>query len=325
MSRVEFNFVCPECRTPLEPSGAEDLRCPADALVFSRRDGVLSLLTDERFESYRRFLEEYRTVRRDEGRGVDERAGYRALPFADLEGHHRAEWRVRAASFDAMMSLVVAPTAEATGRALTIADLGAGNTWMSRRLALAGHHVIAVDLHTDPSDGLGARVFSEYDFSAVQAEFDRLPIPDGVCDLAIFNGAIHYSTDPTTTTAEALRVLRPGGAVVILDTPVYRSADAGREMVADRQEAFRRRFGFASDSIDCRGFLTFAELEDLGRTLGLEWLCHRPYFGLRWGLRPWWAAIRRRREPASFVVSWANKTDDARGAAMEPSGPPDRG
>ena len=71
---------------------------------------------------------------------------------------------------------------------------------MSRRLALANHLVMAVDLHTDPTDGLGARVLSEFDFDAVQAEFDRLPIPDEVCDLAIFNGAIHYSTDPATTT-----------------------------------------------------------------------------------------------------------------------------
>ena len=311
MSRIEFDFVCPECRGPLESAGKGKQRCPAENHVFSRRDGVLSLITDERFEHYLRFLEEYRTVRQDEGRGVDESASYRALPFADLEGRHRAEWRIRAASFDAMMRLVVAPMAKETDQALTIADLGAGNTWMSRRLALPGHHVLAVDLHTDPTDGLGARVFSEFNFSAVQAEFDRLPIPDGVCDLAIFNGAIHYSTDPTATVAEALRVLKPGGAAVILDTPVYRSADAGRDMVADRHEAFRRRFGFASDSIECRGFLTFADLDGLGRALDLEWLCHRPYFGLRWALRPWWSAIRRRREPAAFLVTWARKPGDS--------------
>jgi len=309
MSRVEFELVCPECRGPLEPAGQGKQRCPAENHVFSRRDGVISLLTDERFEHYRRFLEEYRTVRRDEGRGVADADAYRALPFVDLEGRHRTEWRIRAASFDAMMELVVAPMTKEAKHALTIADLGAGNTWMSRRLALAGHHVVAVDLHTDPNDGLGARVFSEFDFSAVQAEFDRLPIPDETCDLAIFNGAVHYSIDPIATTAEALRILRPGGAVVILDTPVYRSADAGREMVAERQAAFRRRFGFASDSIGCRGFLTFAEIEDLGRTLGLEWLCHRPFFGFRWALRPLWAAIRRRREPATFLVVWASKPD----------------
>ena len=71
MSRVEFDLVCPVCRGPLEPAGKGKKRCAAEDRVFSRRDGVMSLLTDERFEHYSRFLEEYRTVRRDENRGVD--------------------------------------------------------------------------------------------------------------------------------------------------------------------------------------------------------------------------------------------------------------
>ena len=305
--RVEFDCVCPECRGPLERPNGERLRCPVDEHEFPIVDGIPRLITDHRFEGYRRFLDEYDTVRKAEGRGVTDAASYRALPFADLDGRHRGEWRIRAASFHAMMELVVAPMAEEAPRGLTIADLGAGTTWMSRRLALARHRVVAVDLDTDPADGLGAKVFSEHDFDAVQAEFDRLPIPDGACDIAIFNGAVHYSTDPAATLTEALRILRQGGAVVILDTPVYRSAAAGREMVADREQAFREHFGFASDSIDCRGFLTFSELEELAAALGLEWRCHRPFFGWRWALRPLWSTVRMRREPATFLVLWAFK------------------
>jgi SAM-dependent methyltransferase len=306
MMRVDFAFVCPECRGPLELPDDGRLRCSADENEYPVVDGIPRLITDDRFEGYRRFIDEYETVRKAEGRGVTDQASYRALPFADLDGRHRGEWRIRAASFHAMMELVVAPMAEEVPHALTIADLGAGTTWMSRRLALARHRVVAVDLDTDPTDGLGAKAFSEHDFDAVQAEFDRLPIPDGVCDIAIFNGAVHYSTDPAATLTEALRILRPGGAVVILDTPIYRSAAAGREMVADREQAFREQFGFASNSIECRGFLTFAELEELARALDIEWRCHRPFFGFRWALRPLWAKIRMRREPADFLVVWAH-------------------
>ena len=305
--RVEFDVVCPECRGPLSRLDDGRLRCSTDGNEYPVHDGIPRLITDHRFAGYRRFLDEYETVRTAEGRGVTDAASYRALPFADLDGRHRGEWRIRAASFHAMMELVVAPMAEEAAHPLTIADLGAGTTWMSRRLALAGHRVVAVDLDTDPADGLGAKAFSEHDFDVVQAEFDRLPIPDGVCDLAVFNGAVHYSTDPAATLAEALRILRPGGAAVILDSPVYRSEAAGREMVADRQAAFREQFGFASDSIDCRGFLTFSELEELARSLGLEWRCHRPFFGWRWALRPLWSKIRMRRESATFLVLWASK------------------
>jgi len=304
--RVDFDFVCPECRGPLSQLEDGRLRCQTDGNEYPIVDAIPRLITSKRFETYRQFLEEYETVRRAEGRGATDEAAFRALPFADLDGRHRNEWRIRARSFHALMELVVAPMAEEAKRALTIADLGAGNTWMSRRLALARHRVVAVDLHTDSADGLAAKTFSEHDFDAIQAEFDRLPIPDGVCDLAIFNGAIHYSTDPAVTLGEALRVLSPGGAVVILDTPVYRIEAAGREMVADRQEAFREQFGFASDSIDCRGFLTFPELEEIADDLGLEWRCHRPFFGFRWAFRPLWSRIRMRREPADFLVVWAS-------------------
>jgi predicted RNA methylase len=42
------------------------------------------------------------------------------------------------------------------GRPLRIADLGAGNCWLSYRLALRGHLPIAIDIQGDPLDGLGA-------------------------------------------------------------------------------------------------------------------------------------------------------------------------
>ena len=48
------------------------------------------------------------------------------------------------------------PLPERTERALRILDLGAGNGWMSYRLALQGHLPIAVDLLTNDRDGLGA-------------------------------------------------------------------------------------------------------------------------------------------------------------------------
>ena len=301
-----FDWVCPECRGPLEPQPSGALRCPRDDVAFRWRDGTISLLTEDRFEHYRQFLEDYQRVRQHEGRTELDVETYRALPLVQQDHPHRAEWKIRAVSYRQLLARVVEPLAEERGP-LAVADLGAGNGWMSRRLALAGHRVVAMDILGDDADGLGAHQLSEVSFDTVQAEFDRLPVPDECLDLVVFNGALHYSTSYHKTLREALRVLRPGGVVAILDSPFYHSGEAGKNMVEERRSAFLETFGFASDSIPCRGFLTFDELEELAQGLGISWQVHRPYYGLRWALRPFEAAVRGRREPATFLVLWAVK------------------
>jgi len=301
-----IDWVCPECRGPLEAHPSGKFHCPRDGIDFGRRDGALSLITEDRFEHYRRFLEEYRRIRHDEDRGFVDVETYRALPLVPPDHRHRAEWKIRAISFSHLLTRVVRPLADRRGP-LDIADLGAGNGWLSRRLAMEDHRVVAVDILTDETDGLGAHELSEIAFDTVQAEFDRLPIPGESLDLVVFNGSLHYSTSYRRTLGESLRVLRPGGVVAILDSPFYRDADSGRQMIEERRAAFLATHGFASDSIACRGFLTFAELGELAESLDLSWRSHRPFYGLRWALRPLEAAIRGRREPATFLVLWAEK------------------
>ena len=301
-----FAWVCPECRGPLEQTTPETVRCPSEGIEFGHRDGVLSLLTGTRFERYRQFIADYRTVRADEGRGVADIETYRALPFADLTGRHRDEWRIRSVSFDALRRRVVEPLARSIGR-LAVADLGAGNGWLSRRLALEGHSLAALDILTDSADGLGAARLSEVQFETAQAEFDRLPLADASVDLAVFNGSLHYSTNYARTLGEALRVLRPAGAVAVIDSPFYQCDRSGAKMVEERRHAFVKRYGFASDSIPCRGYLSFPELDTLAEVLGLRWRIHRPFYGLRWALRPLASKLRGHREPATFLVLWAKK------------------
>ncbi|MCU0304391.1 MAG: class I SAM-dependent methyltransferase [Thermoanaerobaculales bacterium] len=318
--RSPFRWVCPECLGPLEARPPGTLRCPADGLEFGSRGGVLGLIAEDRLAGYREFLGDYERVRRGEARGVPDAETYRALPFADRTGRHPTEWRIRARSYRSLLARVVEPLAAERGP-LKVADLGAGTTWMSRRLALAGHSVAALDILTGETDGLGAARFSEVAFETVQAEFDRLPLAGDSLDLAVFNGALHYSTDYARTLGEALRVVSPGGVVAVIDSPLYRSDPAGRQMVEERRSAFLRDHGLASDSIPCRGYLTFAELAGLARSLGLEWRMHRPFYGLRWSLRPLLARVRGRREPVTFLVLWAVKRPGGAAGRGRGSGP----
>lgn len=294
-------WVCPRCREQLTPE-AGGYRCPSDDLFFSLQDGIWRFLLPERKEFFAPFIEQYETVRRDEGWGLDRAAYYRALPFTDLSGRHSDIWQIRAKSYDSLLSNVVEPLMAERGRPLQMLDLGAGNGWLSYQLARQGHRLTAVDLLTNTVDGLGAHIHYDATFVPVQAEFDRLPIDHGLADVVIYNGALHYSTDYMETLLEGLRVLQPDGRLVVMDSPIYRDLSSGKAMVRERQEHFASRYNFPESPLPSENFLTFDRLEELSALLGLQWEYLKPDYGWRWASRTWLARLRRQREPATFLV-----------------------
>jgi len=186
-----------------------------------------------------------------------------------------------------------------------VLDLGAGNGWLSNRLAEAGYRPCAVDLSADAGDGLGAACHFAGDWPCIVADFDRLPLADGAADATVFNASFHYSTDYAATLAEALRVTRAGGAILVMDTPVYRDAGSGRRMLAERAQEFERRYGERSDTRAVEGFLTPARIAELGGQHGLVWRAQKTWHGLRWLVAPVVERVRGRREPPAFDILWA--------------------
>ena len=298
---TDFHWACPVCRTPLTADAAH-LCCPADGAIYECRDGIWRFLTPDREAHYEQFVREYQHVREAEGRGSLDAAYYRALPFADLSARFTTDWSIRARSFSAFTQKVVQPLEHALQRPLITLDLGAGNGWLSYRLAQRGHLSAAIDLLTNPQDGLGVHVYYDAAFTPVQAEFDRLPFEAAQFDLAIFNASLHYAVNYETTLCEALRVLRPGGQIVILDSPVYRSGESGAQMVREREAAFTQAYGFASNALPSENYLTQQRLHALAEALHMRWIFIQPFYGWRWQLRPVLARLRGRREPARFAV-----------------------
>jgi SAM-dependent methyltransferase len=301
------SFACPACHTALEQRSADELFCPAEGQTYPRRAGIWRFLSPERAEYYRQFAREYETIRRAEGRGSTDAVYYRALPYKDLSEKMPADWQIRARSFDTLLKRVLAPLEKSTPR-LSVLDLGAGNGWLSSRLARRGHRVAAVDLLDNTFDGLGCFGYYDSEFSPVQAEFDRLPFPDGSADLVIFNASLHYSTNIPASLAQALHVLADNGRLVILDSPVYHAAGSGEKMVREREDHFRQRFGFPSNALPSENYLTYDFLKALQAPLALKWKFLTPFYGLEWMLRPLKATLRSTREPAKFHVIIGKKT-----------------
>jgi SAM-dependent methyltransferase len=306
---------CPRCFEPiggLPAAHVSTLDCFRCGTPMPQEHGVWKALLPERASHYGRFIEDYESIRAAEGRGSSNPNYYLALPYRDLSGALVSQWAIRARTFRHMERRILPRLAALRHQPLRILDLGAGNGWMSYRLAMQGYSPVAVDLLTNDQDGLGAARHYQQSlvrpFPCFQAEADNLPFADSQFDLAIFNASFHYSENYEKTLGEALRCMRNWGTVIIADTPWYSDEQSGRRMLEERRALFMRRYGFPSDRLDSLEYLTDERLGALEQRFHIRWQTHKPNYGIRWRLRPLVARLRRARKPSRFRIYTAMVT-----------------
>ncbi len=298
-------FVCPSCRQELVQTKSGWV-CTEETFSFQTRNGIPDFILPSRRERIESFLSIYQKVRTAEAWGSPIIDYYLALPYGDLTGNHQKIWKTRARTFDCFAQHLAArnPT-----EPLRVLDVGAGNCWMSLRLAELGHQVIAVDINLDSSDGLG--IASKFNsagllkFSCVRAEFDYLPFPESSFNVIVFNASLHYSTNILATLLKTLCLLSEDGALCVLDSPIYHDAKSGKAMVQERQEKFRKNYGLSVPDEFAGNFLTYDQLNQLEPEHTVEYLT--PHYGLIWNLRPVLAFLLSKREPASFEIAKVQK------------------
>lgn len=93
-----------------------------------------------------------------------------------------------------------------------LVDLGCGAGLLAPHAARLGYRHVGVDLV-----GTSLRLAAEHGVTAVRGDVRRLPIGDGVADAVSAGEILEHVPDMPAVVAEACRVLRPGGTLV-LDT-----------------------------------------------------------------------------------------------------------
>jgi ubiquinone/menaquinone biosynthesis C-methylase UbiE/DNA-binding MarR family transcriptional regulator len=117
---------------------------------------------------------------------------------------------------------------------MVIADLGAGEGTFSQLLARRSKKVIAVD-NSEKMVEYGRELASKHGVKNLEyrkGDLEAVPIKDATVDLAFFSQALHHAQHPERAVAEAMRILKPGGRIVVLDLLRHNYEEA-REMYAD--------------------------------------------------------------------------------------------
>ncbi len=125
-----------------------------------------------------------------------------------------------------------------------VGDLGCGTGQVTAALAPFVAQVIAVDRSNDMLAEARERVRDLANVDLRRGELEALPIQDSALDAATLILVLHHLPDPAEALAEAARVLRPGGRLLICDMlphdrEIYRQ-QMGHVWLGFSEEALRR-------------------------------------------------------------------------------------
>jgi ArsR family transcriptional regulator len=98
-----------------------------------------------------------------------------------------------------------------------VGDLGCGTGQVTEALARFVARVIAVDRSRAMLRAARQRLATAKNVDLRAGELEALPIDDGALDAAVIALTLHHAPDPAAVLAEATRVLRPGGRLLVVD------------------------------------------------------------------------------------------------------------
>ena len=122
---------------------------------------------------------------------------------------------------------------------IDVVDLGAGEGVLSQLLARKARSVVCID-NSPAMVKVGTELAREHGFENLSyklGDIEKVPLPDNSVDLALLSQALHHAGRPEQAIAEAWRILRPGGQLVVLDLNQH-NFEKARELYADRWLGF---------------------------------------------------------------------------------------
>jgi ubiquinone/menaquinone biosynthesis C-methylase UbiE/DNA-binding transcriptional ArsR family regulator len=111
-----------------------------------------------------------------------------------------------------------------------VADLGCGTGAITQAVAPFVAQVIAVDESTAMLAAARKRLHGMETVDIRNGRLESLPLADGEVDVALLFLVLHYVSDPDRVIGEAVRILKPGGRLLVLDMMPHDRRDLRQTM-----------------------------------------------------------------------------------------------
>ena len=102
---------------------------------------------------------------------------------------------------------------------LDVVDIGCGEGYLTLEAARWARSVVGIDRSDEVLERAKALATRRQIGNTTwkKGDLSRLPLKEASMDVAILSQSLHHATDPERALSEAVRVLRPGGRLLLLD------------------------------------------------------------------------------------------------------------
>jgi ubiquinone/menaquinone biosynthesis C-methylase UbiE len=196
----------------------------------------------------------------------------RRAPSFDAGFGHSIRTPAERAAWDRIFDLVLAGSAPRDAL-----DAGCGTGFLSFELAARGHRVTGVDF-APAMLAEARRKAAEHDLPVrfEEADAEQLPFPGGSFDLAISRHLLWTLPHPEAALDEWIRVLRPGGRLVVLDGQF----DPGFLVEPSQNARTSAEYAEIGDRLPFLGGRPLEEIEMLFKARGLVGVVSDPLIDL---------------------------------------------
>jgi ubiquinone/menaquinone biosynthesis C-methylase UbiE len=123
-----------------------------------------------------------------------------------------------------------------------VADLGCGTGQVAAMLAEHVHRVIGVDNSSAMLKAARKRLGDQKNVELLRAQLGAVPLEPASCHAAMLLLVLTYTPDPVLVLKEAVRILKPGGKLIVVD------------LLTHDREGFRRQMGQQHSGFDAAQF-----------------------------------------------------------------------